>query len=389
MAYSRQLLTVITFLTILCNGSIHAQLFQMADLEILSKEKSYAEYLSHAKDILPQNRDKRWKEMTVEAAMGLLQNLIDMKSFHSSDFNKAVELRRWPVLGQSALFIIAFERYSFAYLEHCLQSSSLQKKSCPFEQVWNLSQKTPQAARQMIHIKLKNGDDSGLWDFIPAITKEGLEKIYCGEEEIQDLLARKIAELAKHFSNFNLNKELLNWASIDCLKQIGPVLKKGLHSKHIEVQEASYYLLERYSPLSDEEKQVYLLTFYLQHPVKGDTLNYAWNFLSKLGQNYAKRDAVLKTMTLLDPLPGKVFSWQEDERKKSLMNHFNLNFPEYINHYIKTCLDYLEGKKEFPDGNPTIDCIPLFQSPWGKQNISHPLKERFRLATSHHLLKPS
>ena len=45
-----------------------------------------------------------------------------------------------------------------------------------------------------------------------------------------------------------------------------------------------------------------------------------------------------------------------------MARYFYQTIPEYMNHYIKTCLAYLGGTGHFPNGNPTVHCDGFFQA---------------------------
>ena len=51
--------------------------------------------------------------------------------------------------------------------------------------------------------------------------------------------------------------------------------------------------------------------------------------------------------------------------------------PEYLDYYARTCLEYLEGKKVFPRGNPTLHCKELFKEAKGTPWIDPGLQARY------------
>ena len=82
----------------------------------------------------------------------------------------------------------------------------------------------------------------------------------------------------------------------------------------------------------------------------------AWNTIKNMGENYSAREDVLNKLKSLDPLPDDVFSLSDPLREKTLFSHVSTNLPEYVTFYSKSCLDYYSGNKDFPNGNPTINC---------------------------------
>jgi hypothetical protein len=86
---------------------------------------------------------------------------------------------------------------------------------------------------------------------------------------------------------------------------------------------------------------------------------------------------IFKTLKKLDPLPGEVFSSNDKEKREAVINLFASNFPEYVDHYAKTCVNFLKGIGEFPRGNPTLYCNELYSASKSKRWISQPLKTQY------------
>ena len=109
------------------------------------------------------------------------------------------------------------------------------------------------------------------------------------------------------------------------------------------------------------EKRNFLFRYILTTPVSGNLLNYAWNNLTELGKDFKQREEILKTLKNRSPLPGNLFSLRDKIRRETILKHLAKNFPEYIDLYSQTCLKFLKGDGDFPNGNPTAECDDLFQ----------------------------
>lgn len=83
-----------------------------------------------------------------------------------------------------------------------------------------------------------------------------------------------------------------------------------------------------------------------------------------MGQAPKQREEILPLLLKLDPLPGSLFALADKARRDILMNHVEVNFPEYIDGYLKVCRDYRKGVGTYPHGSPTPYCTELIQ--WKK-----------------------
>ena len=146
-----------------------------------------------------------------------------------------------------------------------------------------------------------------------------------------------------------------------CQKGLIPMLKKELVNEKLLHQAIFYRVLIAWKGLTRQESDFFYTIYLLRGPVVGDIFNRAWNALSSLGQNFERRKELLGRLQKQDPLEGKVFASKDQKLQRVIRRHFSQNFPEYIEYYGKTCLAYLEGKKVFPRGNPTLECDDFFE----------------------------
>ena len=77
---------LLLILSLLLSAHGKGLIYTIEDLKVLHAEKSYAEYIKHALDIRPVQRDEKWKSMTKEMSYGLLENLSAKKTLVKSDF---------------------------------------------------------------------------------------------------------------------------------------------------------------------------------------------------------------------------------------------------------------------------------------------------------------
>lgn len=347
----------------------------MEDLEVLVKEKNYAEFLKHTHDVRPSKRDKKWKQMTRDMALGHLNASISNKKFDLKTFEFVEKLNSWPTLRNEEFFQQKRNYFGIEHLKYCFSNS----KNCLSKALnfWHSNLlKSPDLGHKMAILLSKNKYDKDLFPFIKPVTTSDISEFYCNRSEVQKILFKKIHEISligppskKVFS------DIFNQA---CLEKIIPILKKDLvNISSAPTKELFYNFLNLYEVLNQEEKDFFLTLYVLQGPVKGNAFNAAWNIIKILGKNYKRRSKVIKKLESFDLLPDEIFALPDQKTRKTLIDYFSLNIPEYLDYYARTCLDYLEGKREFPRGNPTLHCKNLFREAKGTKWVDPGLQKQF------------
>ena len=354
--------TLVVFILLLSSSLFSSEnLYNIADLEILFKEKSCHELLTHAKDIRPTNRSSLWKKMVNSCTQIKIKQLIETKSYTEKKFKELTILKSWKSISANQVFTHLYEQYATEIFKKCYQTNkdrTCQDRTYDF---WNQSTKSPQLAYGLIDQLLKVEDtDHDSWIIMEPIVNGAISTIYCREQFIQKNIINKIEKIFKNSPNnfISLINEKIN---NNCQQQLIPVLKKNLYQKSNPwKKESAYLLLTELGKITEKEKKVFLFRYILSSPVSGNLLNYAWSNLTNLGQNFKDRKMVLSELEKLTFLPGKLFSLNDKSRKEIILKHLSKNFPEYIDLYSQTCVNFLKGNGDFPLGNPTAECAELF-----------------------------
>ena len=100
----------------------------------------------------------------------------------------------------------------------------------------------------------------------------------------------------------------------------------------------------------------------MSYPSPGELFEKSWKKLSEIGKDFRLRDKLIADFKKMDPLPGQIFKYSNEKRSLVIIKALLINFPEYIDLYSKTCLQYFEGTQNFPNGNPTIECVDWFKT---------------------------
>ncbi|MBT4790701.1 MAG: hypothetical protein HON90_03955, partial [Halobacteriovoraceae bacterium] len=142
---------------------------------------------------------------------------------------------------------------------------------------------------------------------------------------------------------------------------LAKTLKTYLKSSKIHQREAAYQNLKNQNLLTSKDEAIYqTMTLLADKNFLDHELDLAIISMKSLGSKPKLRLEILNQLKKIDPLPGKLFI-----KKSSIINQaktrvFSRYFPEYIDFYAHTCIDYLSENKIFPLGNPTPYCHDLF-----------------------------
>ena len=101
-------------------------IYTLADLEVLYQDKSYKEYLDHARDIRPTKRNKRWKSMLSEIAPKYIKFLTQTSQINEHNFNYIERLRDIMILENDNIFQLRRFQFALKFFNIC----SLDKKKC-------------------------------------------------------------------------------------------------------------------------------------------------------------------------------------------------------------------------------------------------------------------
>ena len=97
--------------------------YSMADLEVLAEQKSYQELGAHLLDIAPAKRDKRWKQIVTQAALGLLsQQKSDRNPFAAMVFADGFS-KQFPFLLKDKTFMKQRAEVGLAGFARCYKGS--------------------------------------------------------------------------------------------------------------------------------------------------------------------------------------------------------------------------------------------------------------------------
>ncbi len=336
--------------------------YTLKDLEALEKEKNFEEFLKHAMDIRPSERQKLWKEMYQSMALEMLDSKIRNRDYSLATFKEVEKLANTSTLINDEFFQLKRSIYAKNFFNECyLQSSATVKTSADYSfkncdmalnSFWTNSKKDTDIGLELAELIDKYPSTLSSWPYYQrAISDSTVAPIYCEKPNVQKAVLKKLTQETFH-PDFNGNYKLLADRVIPakCFPKLVPTLK-AMTASHLTnglEKEMAMNVLEAKGQLSDSELEVLAVVYLLDGPVVGEKMNLAWNRVEKLGENFSKRQEILAKIKALPTIPDKIFKDPESSRYKAIINLFAKNFPEYLNYYGEQCVDFLDTKKEVP-----------------------------------------
>lgn len=358
------MLRFVLSMTILFTGALRAQdsLYNIADLESLQLSKNYREFIRHAHDIRPSQRDKHWREMVQAMSSEYLDSLLERKDSNEEAFREVEMLASWPILREDLFFIAKRDRYLIEYFKSCLGNKSAQICQKQMLDSFHHLKGEVETVAKMVQVFSDFTPAQELNSLITFVSTHRQARFYCGQEHFAPhLLNYVLSNLPVNFTLKEAESTLTQSTSQECWNEFSPYLKRELYNVPAEMAERYYLLLLSRRMLTLQEEDLFLSYLFLLAPPPDEGLNRAWNKVSELAEDYPRRSAVTKALLAIDPLPGKLFAEKSLDRLKPLFKHFQKTFPEYLDRYVETCLNYMAGIGNFPNGNPTVYCRELFQ----------------------------
>ncbi len=356
------------------------QLYTFSDLKILAAENSFKEYINHALDVRPSLRTNEWSTMTKNMAKLYVEDLTTHKQFSEESYKKVESLNEIPVLRSDDFFKGRRQKYLLRYFKNCLEKNL---KQC--ERRIDLFWEGQKGDLNQSDIGIDLGRlikaskrDKDLWPFYLPATTGTLSNYHCKKQDVKEQVFAQLAnEMRSLPTNKTLQKKIGEIANGECWDLLYPELKSSLLTDNKSISFYSYRVLNLKSKLTSVEKFSYLLTYILNGPMVGETFNEGWNAIEQLGKDFKMRQDVLNKVMKLDYIPDELFNAADEMKRDVLIDLIDKNIPEFIDSYAKICLDYLEGKRKFPQGNPTKHCKTMFKLSKNKPWPGHGLKSRY------------
>jgi hypothetical protein len=356
---------LLLFMTlIICPPPIYgAGSYTLADLESLGAEGSYQEYLDHALDIRPSERQDSWKAMTSKMAHLYTKSLLQQGEIKEADFRQINKLFTWPTLKSDDLFRARRSEIGLSFLKKCLKSET----PC-WDEVklfWEADKNDPETSYKLAELAASYPTSPlPTWNFLEISLKSNLSEFYCKKDFVMKTLWKKFeVDYIRIGKKGDLLKKIDETVHPDCLPSLTAVAQKKLRSPDSpRDRELAFQLLDAQMKAPEDIKDFFYTVYLVENPSQGELFNLSWNRIKELGSLPHRRETVLKEIKQLDPLPDAIIASMDETKKRVILNHLKRYFPEYLEFYTNRCLDYYSGEIAFPQGNPTMNCSELMKS---------------------------
>jgi hypothetical protein len=347
-------------------SSAHAG-YSLADLEVLTAEGGHDEFFKHALDVRPSERQDAWKSMVIKMGDVFTRSVLKRKDISPQNFQKTELLYRWPVLKADDVFKSRRQEIGLTFLKSCLKESSPCWKE--LKDFWETDSTDPDTAFKLAELISQFPDSpTKTWSYLQVALKSPLSEFYCQKDFALNALWKKFEiDYIRLGSRGDLLSKIDETIHPDCLPHLNKLaMERLMRPNSQDDRELAYQLLKAQGKASQKLTDFFFTVYLLENPSKGELFNYSWNRLKELGKASSRRDEVYQIIKNLDPLPDTLLASLDLPKKRAILNHFKLHFPEYFQHYAQQCLSFYGGTGIFPKGNPTMNCQNLMESDLGR-----------------------
>jgi hypothetical protein len=341
--------------------------YTMADLEALESERNYREFLDHALDIRPSERGRTWQAMVSSMAQGLIDFSLARQRLNRETWLYLDQISLWPVLQSDEFFQAKLANFVRQYLPHCLNEQKIAKELCAQDMVkyWRHSPRDPDLGIWLAQESERYKLGLPFQQLLDRVGQSDLSQFYCQRPIVQRHLQQELSQqiLRRELKGENLEQFFKTKVNPTCWAKLAPHFKDIIERMEQPVLELeiAYLLLNLNDELTQAEQDFFLVRYLFNGPVVGVVFNLAWTRLKELSQNYNRRQVVFNQLKAMDHLPDALLQSPNIEQKSTILKYVHQQFPEYFLYYARTCLDYYQGTREFPRGNPTLHCGELFR----------------------------
>jgi hypothetical protein len=376
---------------VLASDSLNAKTrYQLNDLEILEKNRAYYEFFTHARDILPSNRNEYWKNMVSNMAESWTQQAIKGSVTSRRDYRLLENLVTWPENRTNDLFLARRHKLAMRYFLQCYSNKVSRKSSSKIKEgknckervaeFWGRTPKRPRWALKTFKFLLKHDtlELDEIWNYLKVVVNDASSEFLCKDPQVSDYSIQYLLQKVPSIKFSHLDEKVTEFFHPLCWRSLVGIIKKQLATAHGHQRREMIRVLLSKSQIVKEnlglqktqqsELDILYILYMLSRPQKGDVFNLAWANLKELRDDYHRRKKVLMQLKSFDPLPDESFT-RKTFKGRVILKEIQKNFPEYLDHYSKLCLSYLKGKGKFPNGNPTVHCRDFYQMTQGSSMI--------------------
>ena len=334
-------------------GLAESVLYDSQDLDVLTKNKNYREYLDHAMDLKPSKRDQKWEAQLEEMGLQYLDFISAQRKTNIADIERVKKISHFKVFYSNEFFIKKRDYYFLKNISECLAKNEANCKTKVDNYFLDFKHDILFSKDLVNLLKAYPKSFDDLWPYAKPLVQNTLSEFYCDKSPIKELVIERL------MSAIDLNA-LKKSIHKDCIKVVTPHLKSFLTDKNSEIRDKAFSLMFKNENLKIEDKGLYSTYSFLSKSSLSNTeVDSIIKTFKNLKNNYEIRTKVLRELKSWPHFPDSAFSQEDAPIKIKVINRY---FPEILDYYSSTCLDYLKGRKTFTRGNPTPQCHRFFHS---------------------------
>ena len=326
--------------------------YNIEDLRILNEQSAHYEFFDHAMDIRPSKRNAEWKAMVDNMGFKLTAELLKQKTISAKQEQILLNIAKWPSLKNNEQFIERRDQALLKIVNQCFKN--LEKNCLDKAKDFHTNLDHPYEFSFNLLKTLKNNgiSDEKLWPFVSGFVQDKFSEFYCHKEPLKSLITSRTL-------NKSWKSQKIDPLHPDCFKVLKPHFISKITSPDKEIRNAAYKIAIKLADISDQDKTKFYTLEFIDDNLSKVDMALALPELEKLSNDYDLREKLSNSFDPNRSFPGKIFSSTENAKVKTRVLY--RHFPEYIDNYAKTCLEYLTGSKSFLNGNPTPDCHALYK----------------------------
>lgn len=360
--------------------------FDIDDLVSLYNSGEVDEFLSKAKDIRPAIRGPKWRQMVTNFTNKKLDTLLNVPIITlnleeiiitETYANYGHQIKDVQLQNKKLELGLKFLTHSLAEIEKW-ELPQIQKLKSWWYKHWLTSNKAPLYAYRYAQLFDKYSPlskfesvklvsffdhqemiDKNINEFLKITYQSSLGSDLCGDNWVWDYLWKDIKNFVskmKKNDSTQFDSKIVNEYSLKCWNSAKNRLFQNFHQMNAEDIHFTLHLLSLDRTLTYNQKVFIHIYYLLFEPTLSELYKNSLDILLGLSLSEKIRIEILQMLNALDPLPGKVFSNRKTISLEVLLR-LSRSFPEYLDSYAQTCLDFLSGNKKFPKGNPTPNCL--------------------------------
>ncbi len=327
--------------------------YKLIDLKVLVNSGSFEEFFVHIDDIKPSERNEEWVELTLTSVKKYANQLIENELVNKKAFSTFKKLALHNTIAKKEIFIYKYYQIATEYFKKCIDVSCKND----LYSFWKQSDKNHDLAANLFEIfKYRPLIDN--WLFVEKMVQSSVNESYCEKPEVQKILLENLI-IKRENLNKPYNEVISAYVSPICFNKFSYFLK-DIVKKNLDSKDEAFLILVSKGELTNFEKDLFYTSYILDRPHPGELFDKAWSNTLNLASSSMRRSRLIREFEKNEIVPDLLLGSKDIKKIDTVYGLINDNFPELIDYYANTCINYFKGTKVYSKGNPTMNCKTFF-----------------------------